>query len=177
MNWLPSFLTLLFFRFLGSVSSEQAFFFFTLFLAEPAALYITMSVTSKLLTRYFFFLVCHLEAATLWWPPPNSRHEHPFSAISVESSSTSHHAICSPFIRVTVCDTSRAVQAGGWSAGGLSAPSMRAREAAGLPKPTLPWKPNGPPATLESHQSGLRDSSLSSPASQLPGSSAYEFLM
>lgn len=30
--------------------------FFTLFLAEPAALYITMSVTSKLLSRYFFFL-------------------------------------------------------------------------------------------------------------------------
>lgn len=60
---------------------------FTLFLAEPAALYITMSVTSKLLTRYFFFLVCHLEAASLWWPPPSSSHEHPFSAISVEISS------------------------------------------------------------------------------------------
>lgn len=133
MNWLPSFLTFLFFSFLGNVSSEQAGFFYIIFGWACCTLYnheCNKQAVDKILSlsgvpSWSCLIVVTTTKLQTWTS---------FFSNICGDLFNSHHTICSPFICVTVSDTGRAVQAGGWSVGGLSAPSMRAREAAGLPK-------------------------------------------
>lgn len=125
----------------------------------------------------FFSLVCHLETASLWQPPPHSRQGQRFQQ---------HLQRALRFLTTTCAASSSlwpyVMPAGPcWQAGGLwgclSALSVGGWEAARLPKSTLHWqaKPHGsPPATPESHWSGLRDRAPSSSPSQLPGASAYK---
>lgn len=90
VNWLYSILTLLFsyfffFRKCYFFPKFRIDIFFTLFLVEPPALYIT-TIKSKLSMRivFFFFsflLVGHLGTSLLWWPPPNQYTNGLFSSL------------------------------------------------------------------------------------------------
>lgn len=145
VNWLYSILTLLFsyfffFRKCYFFPKFRIDIFFTLFLVEPPALYIT-TIKSKLSMRivFFFFFLFY------WWatlePLYCGDHHQTNTPMAFSAALILHHVIYSLFLGLTMCDTGGTVLEGRWAMAGSPCP-IRERETAELPNPPCPGTPS-----------------------------------